>query len=125
MLNPNSINDKIKGLIICYLTGDIDRAQLEILSQWINESEENKDLFNTYKSSWILSGMVNKKDQFFENQSWENLQKKLDFERDDSVQESNQKRISIFKKLNTAAIWLLFFGLGSLRSEERRVGKEC
>jgi ferric-dicitrate binding protein FerR (iron transport regulator) len=114
MLNPNSINDKIKGLIICYLTGDIDRAQLEILSQWINESEENKDLFNTYKSSWILSGMVNKKDQFFENQSWENLQKKLDFERDDSEQESNPKRISLLKKLSTAAIWLLFFGLGSL-----------
>ena len=114
MLNPNSINDEIKGLIICYLTGDISRDQLQILSQWIHESENNKELFDTFKSTWILSGMANTKDQFSENQSWENLQKKLDFEMDDSEQESSIKRILYFKKLRTAAIWLLFFGLGSL-----------
>ncbi len=113
MLNPNSINDKIKGLITCYLTGDIDRAQLEELNRWMNESEDHKEIFNTFKSTWILSGMTNTKDKFFVNQTWGNLQKKLDFEMNDSEQESNLKRIIIFKKLRTAAIWLLFFGLGS------------
>jgi transmembrane sensor len=58
--------------------------------------------------------MTDKKDQFFKNQSWEDLQGKLDFEMDDSEQKSDLKRIIIFKKFRTAAIWLLFFGLGSL-----------
>jgi len=114
MVNPNSISDEIKAFITCYLTGDINRVQLEELNRWINECEENKELFNTFKSTWILSGMTNTKDQFFENQSWENLQKKLDFEMDDPEQESNLKKITLFKKLQTAAIWLLFFGFGSL-----------
>lgn len=113
MSNPNSINDEIKGLVTCYLTGDISREQLQALHQWINESEDNKELFNTLKSTWILSGMTNTKEQFFENQSWENLQKKLDFEIDEES-ESDLKRIIFFKKFRTAAIWLLFFGLGSL-----------
>jgi ferric-dicitrate binding protein FerR (iron transport regulator) len=114
MLNPNSINDEIRGLITCYLTGDIDREQLEVLDRWINESEENKDLFNTFKSTWILSGMTNTKDQFSKKRLWDNLQTNLGFERSDSEPESNFRRIGDFKKLRTAAIWLLFFGFGSL-----------
>jgi len=114
MLNTNSLSDEVKGLITCYLTGDIDREQLEALNLWISESEENNDLFNTYKSTWILSGMTNTKEQYLENNSWDKLQIKLGFESDDSESESYLRRIGIFKKLRTAAIWLLFLGLGSL-----------
>ena len=114
MLTTNSLSDEVKGLITCYLTGDIDREQLEALNLWISESEENNDLFNTNKSTWILSGMTNTKEQYLENNSWDKLQIKLGFESDDSETESYLKRIKIFKKLRTAAIWLLFLGLGSL-----------
>lgn len=113
MLNSYSINDEIKGLITCYLTGDIDREQLEILNRWINESEKNNELFITFKSTWILSGMPNTKDQFIENKSWDNLRTNLDFKSEED-DEPNYRRIVIFRKLRTAAIWLLFFGLGSL-----------
>ena len=114
MLNPNSINDEIKELISRYLTGDIDRERLEVLSGWMNESEENKVVFNTFKSTWILSGMTNTKDQFFKNQSWDILQTKLGFERSDSEPESSLRSIGIYQMLRKAAIWLLFFGLGSV-----------
>ena len=114
MLNPNSINDEIKELITRYLTGDIDRVQLKVLKEWINESEANNVLFNTFKSTWILAGMANSKDQFFKNESWDNLQTILGFETSDLEPESYFKRTNIFRKLSTAAIWLLFLGLGSL-----------
>lgn len=114
MLDPISKNDEIKRLITCYLTGDIDRGQLDALNQWINESEENKVLFNTFKSTWILSGMTNTKDKFFKNKAWDNLRTSLDFVKPDSEQESNHKRIVFFKRVRNAAIWLLFLGLGSI-----------
>jgi len=114
MLNPNSINDEIKGLIICYLTGDIDREHLEILNRWINESEENNELFNTYKSTWILTGMTNTKDQFLKDKSWNNLRINLGLEVSDLEQELNPRRIWLLNFFRTAAIWLLFFGLGSV-----------
>ncbi|MDP4290186.1 MAG: FecR family protein [Bacteroidota bacterium] len=116
MLNTNSINDEIKEIIICFLTDDINGKQLEVLNQWINKSEENKVLFKMYKSTWILSGMMYTKEQFFENKSWDHIQNKLGFESDDLESESasNLRRIGILKKFRTAAIWLLFLGFGSL-----------
>lgn len=114
MSNTNSINDEIKGLIICYLTGDIDREHLGILNRWINESEENNELFNTYKSTWILTGMTNTKDQFLKDKSWDHLRTNLGLEVSDLEQELNPRRIGRLKFIRTAAIWLLFFGLGSV-----------
>jgi transmembrane sensor len=114
MSKLNLINDEIKELITRYLTGDIDRKQLELLKKWMNESEENNELFNTFKSSWILSGIPNTKDQFTDNNSWGNIQAKLGFDREDQDDEAEDRKIALFNKLRTAAIWLLFFGLGSL-----------
>ena len=113
MSKSNSINDEIKELISCYLTGDIYREQLAVLQKWINESEENQGLFNTFKSTWILSGMAYTKDQFIENKTWDHLRTNLGFESDDYT-ENDFRKITFLRKLRTAAIWLLFFGLGSI-----------
>ena len=111
MLNQNFINEEIKGLIICFLTGDINHDQLVTLNHWINESDENKKLFDTYKSTWILSGMANTQDLFQGNKVWETLQTKLNFEIEDSESTIANKRYVLFKRFRTAAIWILFLDL--------------
>lgn len=114
MLNPSAISDEMKELIICYLTGDIDRAQLAALNLWMNENEENKVLFNTFKSTWVLSGMTNTQDHSIKDKAWDNIRTNFGFGIGESKPESYFSRTGMFIKLRTAAIWLLFIGFGGL-----------
>ena len=76
MKNDNNHID-YAGLIGKYLAKVAGAEEITELEKWVAESDENKDTFNKYKQSWILSG-INKKNKKIDVESeWVKLSSKL------------------------------------------------
>ena len=76
MKNDNNHID-YAGLIGKYLAKEAGAEEITTLEKWVAESNENKDTFNKYKQSWILSG-INKKNKKIDVESeWVTLSSKL------------------------------------------------
>jgi ferric-dicitrate binding protein FerR (iron transport regulator) len=99
--------EDIKLCIAGYLTGSLDQQEVLRLMQWINASDENRELFNKMKVSWELAGKKGDWERFNANKSWRHIQFELD-------------RPGIFRNISgrqffkTAATWLLLIAIGSL-----------
>lgn len=77
-MNSNfNLDERISDLIIRYLTDDISPDELKELYLWINESVENKEIFNDLKNSWLLTGQVNESENFDSNRSLKALDAKI------------------------------------------------
>ena len=84
MKNDNNHID-YAGLIGKYLVKEATAEEINRLEKWVGESDENKDTFNKYKQSWILSG-INKENMNIDlNAEWATLSSKLFEQRIDSV----------------------------------------
>lgn len=76
MKNDNNHID-YAGLIGKYLVKEATAEEINTLEKWVGESDENKDTFNKYKQSWILSG-INKENMNIDlNAEWATLSSKL------------------------------------------------
>ena len=76
MKNDNNHIDYAR-LIGKYLAKEASAEEITALEKWVAESDENKDTFNKYKQSWILSG-INKKNKKIDVESeWATLSSKL------------------------------------------------
>lgn len=117
MLTPNFLNEDINLLIISYLTGDIESERLKNLKVWIAESKENEAYFNSYKDSWLLSGVASKKNFFDKTSLWERVQSHIELKQADSlamepVEDTN--RFNFKKILRYAALWITVFASGGI-----------
>jgi Fe2+-dicitrate sensor, membrane component len=52
MNTPKTYNEQIELLIIDYLAGEISRGNMDILNQWIGESDENRNHFDLLRNIW-------------------------------------------------------------------------
>lgn len=104
-------DDRVSDLIIKYLTEDISSEELEFLRKWINESSENKELFNNLKSSWDFANKENGLVDFDPVRSFTDLKHKLFGDKPKAINPS----IAIFFR-KYAAIGLLFLAIGSIIS---------
>lgn len=105
--------DNIKLLIINWLSGSINKQDLESLKQWINAAEDHKDTFNELKDAWIVSGMIKDSPKSHNDVSWEALKNRITLEELRHIKEDESKQINYFKYFRVAASWLLIFVLGS------------
>ena len=46
------LSSAINNPLAAYLAGNADKDQQELVEQWIDESEENKDVFERLKMVW-------------------------------------------------------------------------
>ena len=76
MKNDNNHID-YAGLIGKYLAKEAGAEEITALEKWVAESDENKDTFNKYKQSWILSGINKKNKQIDVDSEWVTLSSKL------------------------------------------------
>ncbi|MFA5818766.1 MAG: FecR family protein [Bacteroidales bacterium] len=104
----------IELLIISYLTDSITEEDLVQLTEWINDSNENRSYFNLLKDSWILSGRRDLDSLTHTEESWNKFRHKLinrGLRSGFGFRSRGKGNFTEYLKL--AASWLLIFGLGS------------
>ena len=116
MKSSDFTDNDIQLLISGYLTGSITEDDLVKLTDWINNTHENRTHFNEIKDSWILAGRKKCDLTMNNDESWEIVRNKLNIKRSglSLVSEGSSREKADFKKyLKLAASWLFIFGLGS------------
>jgi len=99
--------DKVSDAIIKYLTEDISSDELEFLRNWINESMENKELFNNLKNSWDFANQITGSIDYNPEKSFAKLKSKISGNKPKGLYPS----ITLFFR-KYAAIGLLFLAIG-------------
>ncbi|MBN2612001.1 MAG: FecR family protein [Bacteroidales bacterium] len=113
--NKNNLSN-YKDLIIKFLTKEISEAELNTLNQWIEEHEQNRDIFLKLKQTWLNAGNIPASQPPNVYQSLDNLWNKIH----EKQEHHNKKRNFYFryrKHIAIAASWMLFFILGSVFSD--------
>ncbi len=110
MKNDNNHID-YAGLIGKYLAKEASAEEITALEKWIAESDENKDTFNKYKQSWILSGIKKKNKNIDLDAEWTMLSSKLFEQRIETVSSPKIRKLQpglpLFFRI-AAAVVVLF-----------------
>ncbi|NOY96557.1 MAG: FecR family protein [Chlorobi bacterium] len=77
MNTKTDIPKEIKTSLVSYLSGQIANEDLNILDQWIQESVENKRLFDQINDIWQATSNLNQKLNFDANKAWDDISKQL------------------------------------------------
>ena len=105
------MDDRIRALIVGYLTDSLEKNDLQRLKRWLNASESNKESFYRLKASWFLAGPSNEEENGAPGKIWEVLQKKI---HSHSSSESRvSSKIHLLRYLRITASLLLFALIGS------------
>lgn len=106
------LEDKdINLLIVSYLNGDITHDELIRLRNWIDQSPENRGLFNELKNAWTLSGKKQMPVSAL-NFSWIGFREKIENAEKRKELGAGKRRFTFF--MQRAATWLIIFSLGSI-----------
>jgi len=65
------------SLIVPFLEKNLDEEELIVLKNWMNESYENRKLFDQYNEVWQLSNVVFNQGQYNTEAGWDTLQKTI------------------------------------------------
>lgn len=76
----NSDNTYYTDLIIRYLSGEAGEDEIRILSQWVNQSDENKETFEEYHKTWLEVEKFRIIKSIDTDNEWNSLKNKLNFE---------------------------------------------
>lgn len=110
MKNDNNHID-YAGLIGKYLAKEASAEEITALEKWVAESDENKDTFNKYKQSWILSGIKKKNKNIDLDAEWTMLSSKLFEQRIETVSSPKIRKLQpglpLFFRI-AAAVVVLF-----------------
>lgn len=103
-------------LITRFLEKNLNEDELQLLTNWINESYENRKLFDQYNEVWQLSGIVLNEGQYNTDIGWNSIQKKIaksNFISHHKTQLISSNYLFIWKAASVAAILVaaLFIGL--------------
>ncbi len=102
-----------KNRIARYLSGDCNNRERIELEKWIEQSEENKRIFNQYAKLWAIEPALNITPVDTEN-AWNKVSAKLSLPGDDarSIAATTTRKLSLTHYLSgIAATLLLLFGL--------------
>ncbi|MDP2723847.1 MAG: FecR domain-containing protein [Bacteroidales bacterium] len=112
-------------LISRVLSGNYTASEKETLMQWIGMSNENKNTFLSYESTWNLAGSVAPKVNFDVNASWDKLNSTiLCFEGDQIINTkdiepvvASRQRFGFYLK-RIAAVLVIAFGMFYLLNQK-------
>lgn len=105
-----------KELIARFLEKFLDADELNILKNWINESYENRKLFDQYNEVWQLSNVAFNEGHYNTDAGWDSLHQKITM---NSIAENNKSsliktyQLVIWRVTSVAAMLVaaLFIGL--------------
>ncbi len=97
---------EIDILIIRLLAGEASPQEKQLVGQWLEESEENKALYNELTDIWLSSGVADNTDNYDVEEAVNRFREKIR-----QTAGSKIKRIKFFEVLKYAAVILLFLGL--------------
>ena len=66
-----------KELIVRFLEKNLDENELDLLTNWLNESHENRKLFDQYNEVWQISNVVFNKGYYNTDAVWNSLHQKI------------------------------------------------
>lgn len=107
-----SINNIPDELLARYLSGELGSIEKREVEEWLNDSDENKELFEQYKKVWLFTENAEAPD-FDSDKAW--LKMKLRMQEDEKA--SEPKVIPLNKPnrfFSLAAGLAIVFGIGSL-----------
>jgi len=97
---------EIDILIIRLLAGEASPQEKQLVSQWLEESEENKAIYNELTDIWLSAGITENADNYDVEEAVSRFREKIR-----QTGGSTIKRIKFFEVLKYAAVILLFLGL--------------
>ena len=72
-----NIDDSYIELMTRYLSGNASESDTGELERWVLESEDNKEVFTSFKKAWMLSGMGATHEEENVEENWNQLSQKL------------------------------------------------
>jgi len=104
------------NLIFKHLSGDIEQAEKTQLFEWIEESKENKSIFNEYQKVWDMSdsSFTSENEAIDINLEWKIFKNEIGF--DDKVLIPKQKAKKKFSIMRVAAVisTIILLGVAAL-----------
>ena len=112
------------SLIARFLENNLDEEELIVLKSWMNESYENRKLFDQYNEVWQLSNVVFNEGQYNTEACWNTIQKtiaKNSFKTKNKVRLVKPDQIVFWKVASIAAMLIaaLFIGLFFQKSDKK------
>jgi transmembrane sensor len=103
-------------LITRFLDKRLGEEEINILTNWINESYDNRKLFDEYNEIWHLSNTILNEQHYNCNAGWDSLQKEItkkDIVNNKRIRNSRTGQLFFWKAASAAAILVavLFIGL--------------
>ncbi|HEX3007572.1 MAG TPA: FecR family protein, partial [Bacteroidales bacterium] len=113
MDNLENNNIDITSLFVSYFMGEITPAELQILENWLDTSPQNREQFNQFEATWLLSGKTVRLDKIDNQLLWGELESKI--KQTNLTEDEDQKRKGrTMSILRIAASWIIFMALGSV-----------
>lgn len=111
MAQEKSISEELKIAIINYLSGRWNDCDSSLLKVWLEENDENSQLFGQLVDLWEADKIFRKEKEFDIDKAWNKLESQID------SRKSIIKDLSAFKKgLQYAAILIFVLFLGGVVS---------
>ena len=112
------------SLIARFLEKNLNEEELTVLKNWMNESYENRKLFDQYNEVWQLSNVVFNEGLYNTEAGWSSLQKSLtknSFKTKNKVRLVKTDQIVFWKVASIAAMLIaaLFIGLFFQKSDKK------
>ncbi|MCG6190088.1 FecR family protein [Maribellus maritimus] len=101
-----NFNEDIQISIIRLFTGEASPEEKKSIRAWLNQSDENKQLYNELKDLWLASGIKTNADKYNLEQAIQEFREKAGYKK-----QQNDGRLVIFNVLKYAAIFLLIVGI--------------
>ncbi len=89
-------------LIIRLFSGEADNEEKREIETWINQSIENRELFNALKETWLSSGLEHNPDEYDVEEAIRQFREKVRFQT-----EKTSAKPKIYRLMRYAAILLL------------------
>ena len=77
----NSKRDKITDLILTYLKGELESEQMEELTEWLRESEENQLLFDRLTDVAYVEEEMREFQRYDSKEDWRKIERQIGFSR--------------------------------------------
>ena len=112
-----NIDDPFENMIIRFLNGQLAIDEIDKLNSWIEESQENQDIFRAYQNIWLGSSALLPDESYNPCSSWRRIAKQMEKSANRPIYKSRRASRHIYMRLSKiAAIISSVFIIGALAS---------
>ncbi len=109
MTQKVNIPENVKVAIIDYLSGNWDECESTLLTSWIEENEENQEIFSQLVDLWSAESIIKNEKNFDVDVAWNHIFEKLDGKTSSGTVHANFREI-----LKYVAVFIFALVIGGL-----------